>query len=161
MHRRLSAITGAVSAVFLSIGIAAAQVVVDCDTESWIASPANIFEPWEEHTRTFANGNIRIAHLDTGGEPVCCASHIMVLSPFGQGADWPVYLQCRLISDGAGAGFFWAEIAAAQASYDPARGLLVSIPVQRWHQGVESGEPARPGTLRVRINQATGGVTLE
>jgi len=161
MHRRLSALTGAVSAAFLSVGIAAAQVVVDCDAESWIASPANIFEPWEEHTRTFANGNIRIAHIDTGGEPVCCASHIMVLSPSGQGDDGPVYRQCRLISDRVGQGFFWAEIAAAQASYDPARGLLVSIPVQRWHQGVEMGQPAQDGMVRIRINQATGGVTLE
>ena len=36
---------------------AVAQVVSDCD---WIANPANIAEPWETNSRTYANGTIRV-----------------------------------------------------------------------------------------------------
>src|SRR5690606_20380504 len=68
------------TALALLAPAAMAQVITDCD---WIGNPANIAEPWEINTRTFANGNIRVARLDTGGEPVCCASHLLILSPSG------------------------------------------------------------------------------
>ncbi|WP_417599492.1 hypothetical protein [Pararhodobacter oceanensis] len=138
--------------------IASAQVVGECD---WLGNAANIAEPWEVNSRTFANGNIRIALLDTGGEPVCCSAHLLVLSPSGNGSDGPVYRQCRVVSATAGQGFYSMDIPGITASYDPARGLLVSVPVGHWHQGMDSGAGPIPGRMDIRINQANGAVYYE
>ena len=32
-------------------------------------------------TRSFSEGKIKIAHVDTDGEPVCCSSHLLVFIP--------------------------------------------------------------------------------
>lgn len=135
-----------------------AQVITECD---WVANPANIAEPWEISTRTFANGAIRVARLDTGGEPVCCASHLLILSPSGNGSDGPVYRQCHVASASPGQGFYAVDIPRLTASYDPARGLLLSLPVYHWHQGVENGAQPIEERMEIRINQATGAVTAE
>lgn len=150
----LCALVALVAAVPLS---APAQVVADCD---WIASPANIAEPWDQNSRTYANGAIRVALLDTGGEPVCCSAHLLILAPSG-GQDEPVYRQCRVASAGAGTGFFSIDVPGIAASYDPAKGLLLSVPVGHWHQGMESGQPAIPDRMEIRINQASGEVSFE
>lgn len=138
--------------------IAQAQVTTEC---GWVGNPANILEPWEANSRTFANGNIRIAILDTGGEPVCCAAHLLVLSPSGDGRDGPIYRQCRVVSAQPGQGFYQMDFTGLNASYDPARGLLVSVPVAHWHQGVETGQSPIWERMDIRINQATGAVTYE
>ncbi len=52
--------------LFLALCLAApvaAQTVGDCDT--WQTSARNLAEPWEANSRTFANGDIRVALLDT------------------------------------------------------------------------------------------------
>jgi hypothetical protein len=133
---------------------AAAQTLNDCD---WVASPANLIEPWEANTRTFANGAIRIAALDTE-EPACCYAHLLILSPSGE-VEGPGYRACHVLSDGApGMGFSGIDLAGIAASYDPARGLRLDVPVFRYTDGTG---PGRPGRVAVRINQATGAVTLE
>ena len=141
----------------LSLG-ATAQVVADCD---WVASPANIQEPWAEHTRSFANGAIRVALLDTGGEPACCARHLLIVSPSGNGADEPVYRQCHVASAQAGIGFYDLDVPGIVASYDLTKGLLLSVPVAHWHEGVGAGRPPIAERLEIRINQATGVVAIE
>lgn len=150
---------------FLSLALALAllplasqaQVIAECD---WIANPANIAEPWDRTTRTFANGNIRVAVLDTGGEPVCCAQHLLILSPSG-GGDGPVYRQCRVASAQPGSGFYALDVAGIIASYDPTKGLLLSVPLAHWHPGMETGGAPIPDRMEIRINQATGSVTFE
>ena len=137
---------------------AAAQVVSDCD---WVANPANILEPWDAHTRTYANGAIRVAALDTGGEPVCCSAHLLVLSPSGAGTDEPVYRQCRVVSAQPGMGFYSLDIAGIEARYDPAKGLMLSVPVGHWHSGMDAGAGPIPERLEVVINQASGAVTAD
>jgi len=137
---------------------AAAQVITECD---WAASPANIAEPWSVLSRTFANGAIRVALLDTGGEPVCCAAHLLILSPSGDGAQEPVYRQCAVASARPGEGFYYVDVPRIEASYDPARGLLLSVPVGHWHPGVEQGRPAIEERMEIRINQANGVVVIE
>lgn len=125
---------------------------------SWVSQARNIVEPWAEHTRTFANGKIRIAHLDTGGEPVCCSSHLLIIAPDPN--DEQGYNQCRVLSGGAedpGQGFLWIRFEQISASYDPARGLLLSVPVRRYVDGLNDTE----GLVEVRINQATGAITIE
>lgn len=125
----------------------------DCD---WPASVRNVVEPWEEATRTFANGRIRIVHVDTGGEPVCCSSHLVVLAP--SPPDEPASGQCFTLSDGeTGIGFQGLDLKAVSATYDPARGLLLRVPVTRYVDGLRSTS----AQIAVRINQATGAVTLE
>ena len=44
-------------AASLAAAPAAAQTVSRC--EGWQASVANLVEPWEDNTRTFANGAVR------------------------------------------------------------------------------------------------------
>lgn len=150
----------ALSVALVVPALAQAQVVQTCEAAGYIASPANIFEPWAEHSRTYANGAIRIAHLDTGGEPVCCASHLLVLSPAG-GVDEPEYRACHVVSAGGGLGFNRVDIPGTTASYDPARGLLLSVPVWHWHDGMNQGRPAIVERMEVRINQAAGTVVVE
>lgn len=137
---------------------AAAQIVTECE---WIGAAQNILEPWEVHSRTYANGAIRVAVADTGGEPACCSSHLMVLSPSGDGREDPVWRQCRIVSASEGLGFYAIDIPGIIASYDPARGLLLSVPVAHWHDGVNDGRPPIPERMEVRINQANGSVTVE
>ena len=133
---------------------AAAQSINPCD---WVASPANLAEPWETNIRSFANGAIRIALLDTE-EPACCSSHLLLLAPSGQ-VEGPGYRACHVISAGPpGTGFTQLDFAGITASYDPVRGLRLEISVGYFTDGVD---PARPGRVAVRVNQATGAVTLE
>jgi len=125
----------------------------DCD---WPANARNLVEPWNKHSRTFANGKIRIAHLDTGGEPVCCSSHLLILAPDPE--DELGNRSCHLLSDGeTGTGFQTLTVPDASATYDPAKGLLISVPVERYIDGLKS----RKAVISVRINQATGSVTVE
>lgn len=135
-----------------------AQVVSDC---GWIGNPANILEPWDRFSRTFANGAIRVAQLDTGGEPVCCAQHLLVLAPSGDGRSEPVYRMCHVVSARAGEGFYEVDVAGITATYDPAEGLLLSVPVGHWHQAMETGSGPIWERMEVRINQATGEVRTE
>lgn len=135
--------------------LAKAQIIQACD---WIGTPANILEPWEANTRTFANGNIRIALLDTGGEPACCSVHLLILSPSGED-EGPAFRQCNVMSDASdGIGFSDIDLPGIAASYDPVRGLRLDVPVFRYVDGTTRG---RPGAVGVRINQATGAVTVE
>ena len=114
-----------------------------------------IVEPWSDNTRTFANGKIRIVHLDTA-EPACCSFHLGILAP--NPADEPYPFQCVTLNDGAEwTGFQAIHFADIEASYDPGLGLLLSVPAERYIDGLKS----TPLTLRVRINQATGSITLE
>ena len=133
---------------------ATGQTVSDaCD---WRASPVNIAEPWEANSRTFADGAIRIALLDTE-EPACCAFHLLILSPSGSD-EGPGWRQCHIVTDTAeGLGFMSIDFSAIAASYDPARGLRLDVPFLRYtDDGI-----GHPGSLSVRINQSTGSVVLE
>ncbi len=129
-------------------GAASAQEVSECD---WRASARNLVEPWEQNSRAFANGNVRIALLDTV-EPGAVPYQILVLSPpFDElGAR-----QCRVISFQGGSGFAGVSFSALEASYDPAAGLRFSLPVVVY---LEEADFANPSTLHFTVNQATGAV---
>lgn len=133
---------------------APAQVIAEC---GWVGKAANIVEPWEENSRSFANGAIRVALLDTGGEPVCCARHLLILAPSGH-EDGPDYRQCLVASAQEGSGFFDIDFDQIVASYDPALGLLIDV--QLWHHAGDGG-PGTPDRMQIRINQATGAVEIE
>ena len=148
----------AVAAALLagSVGLAHAQVIQSCDVVDSIGA---VVEPWEKATRSYADGAIRVVHLDTDGEPVCCSSHLAILAPTGE--EGLPYRQCRLLSDAEGhRGFLDVRMAAIASSYDAAKGLLLTIPVDRY-DGVQGARADGPYPVRVRINQATGAITLE
>ena len=152
--RLLAAARLATALLVLTPAAAPGQVLEEC---GWVGNPANIVEPWAENSRTFANGAIRIALLDTE-EPVCCGFHLLILSPPGQ-VEGPGYRRCHVVSDRAGGlGFNHIDFAAITASYDPALGLRVDVPFWRYTDGLDRG---RPGRLAVRINQANGAVDIE
>lgn len=125
---------------------ALAQEVVECD---WQARADAIYEPWEEFSRTFANGDVRLAMLDTI-EPAAGSFHMLVLSP---PYDELGGRQCRTIGFGGGAGFSGIGFEGLVAEYNPAIGLIFGVPVQYY-----DGELAdfASGNLLFTLNQADG-----
>ncbi|PQO23153.1 hypothetical protein C2I36_09310 [Rhodobacteraceae bacterium WD3A24] len=152
-RRPSGALVGAAALLALAGG-AGAQTLADCD---WVAAPGNIVEPWEENSRTYANGAIRVARLSTGGEPVCCSEHLLILHPSGE-EEGPPYRACSVLSQERGLGWLRVHVQEIASSYDPAKGLLLQVPVGHY-DGV-AGEGRRE-VVGVRINQATGTATLE
>ncbi|MFZ7092382.1 hypothetical protein [Primorskyibacter sp. 2E233] len=124
--------------------LADAPQVMDCD---WQASARNIAEPWEANTRTFSNGNVRLALLDTI-EPAAGWAYLLILSP---PFDELGSRQCRVIGTG-GMGFAGMHFNALQSDYDPAQGLIFTLPVSLYQN---SGD-MREVPLRIVLNQATG-----
>ncbi|AJE45320.1 hypothetical protein [Celeribacter indicus] len=125
----------------------AAQSVIDCGSQS---HARNLVEPWEETTRTFANGEVRVTLLDTV-EPAGSPFYLLLLSP---PRDELGGRQCRVIADRPdGAGFWSLGFAELEAEYDPARGLVFTLPAGRIPEG--AADPA-PGRLTVVLNQSTG-----
>ncbi len=133
-------------------GAAFAQSVNECD---WVASARNLAEPWGENTRTFANGAIRVALLDTL-EPVCCSFHLLVLSPH---PEWGQ--ACHVVSDQPGQGWVALHFQNLKASYDAAKGLRVNVDADYYDPATGTADPAQRMRFGIRINQATGTVTLE
>lgn len=136
-----------ISALILPTPLSA-QDVMKCD---WQARADGIVEPWEDHTRTYANGDVRLALLDTI-EPAAGAFHILVLSP---PYDELGSRQCRTIGLGEGAGFSGVGFENLDADYDPAVGLIFDVPVQYFNAasgGFSSGD------LLFTLNQSSGAI---
>jgi hypothetical protein len=126
---------------------AAAQSVRDCDT--FEANARNTYAPYTETIRHYANGDIRVIALDVG-EPALSSFHLMVTYP---ARDEPFAL-CSLISGEASSGFYSLDMGAIAARYDPAQGLIVSLPVQN----LIGGDAIGSAVLFLTINQALGTV---
>jgi hypothetical protein len=122
---------------------ASAQDVSDCD---WRTDMRFIAEPWETSSRTFANGDVRLVLLDTY-EPAMVPFQIAVISPPHDELGWP---QCRVIG-----AFNEIDFAALTAAYDPAVGLMFSVPVRIYDGMTDSTPRARLG---ISLNQATGAI---
>jgi len=139
----------ALAALALFTAPAAAITVEPCD---WRASLAGIPKPWDVHSRTYANGNIRITVTDMI-EPAGGPYHLVVISP---PYDELGAKQCRVVSLDSAMGFARMIPASAESSYDPATGLTLVIPSGTY-------DPDTGGTvernLSVTINQATGDIT--
>ena len=134
--------------VFLFASQVTAQVVTDC--ERWQANLRNLAEPWEENTRQFANGAVRISVIDTL-EPAVAAFHLAILSPpYSELGD----RQCRRVSvDDSGVGFSGVIFNEMTAGYDPATGLGLDLPIILYMP--QTADFQRVG-LGLTINQATG-----
>ncbi|MFO7805389.1 MAG: hypothetical protein R6V30_06920 [Paracoccaceae bacterium] len=124
----------------------AAQAVTECD---WRANVGAIVEPWEENTRTFANGAVRVAYIDTI-EPGLSPVWIAVLSPpFGVLGE----RQCRLIGLTETTGFADMDFSTLEAEYDAATGLRMEVSVKVVDPD-SSGFLTR--SLAVTLDQSTG-----
>jgi hypothetical protein len=99
---------------------AAAQQVLPCD---WQARADTIVEPWEDHTRTFANGDVRVALLDVI-EPALGSYYLLVLSP---PFDEVGGRQCRVIGFDGGVGFTFLEFDTISADYSAERGVELQM----------------------------------
>jgi hypothetical protein len=109
--------------------------------------------------KSFSDGKVRIAHVDTDGEPVCCSSHLVIIIPAE-----PIGSQCFALSQNAAKGdqsprgfsnVFFNQI---KANYDPKRGLLLTVPYALYNDG----KSAKPLSTRVRVNlQGEGSVRIE
>jgi hypothetical protein len=133
----------------LTAAPACAQSVGECD---WRAEAASLAEPWEDHTRTFANGDIRIALIDVG-EPAAGGFHLLVLSPpYGELGE----RQCRVVTTEDGIGFPGLKVDQTEAVYDPATGLTLRVPLARYD--LNSGSVYDGSVLAVTVNQSTGDI---
>ncbi|PIE06794.1 MAG: hypothetical protein CSA74_10800 [Rhodobacterales bacterium] len=129
---------------------AAAQDVSPCDGR---ISPGVIAEPWEANTRTFANGAVRVALLNTE-EPVMGPFQLLVLTPPAFEGPWR---QCRVVSFDGGIGFYDLDFESLDARYDPSTGLVLHMVVQIAFGEQNFGVRG----LEVTINQALGTLVAE
>ncbi len=128
---------------------AAAQSVSNCD---WQASAQAIAEPWEENTRTFANGRVRVAVLDTI-EPAIGFAWLLVLSPpFSELGD----RQCKVVGASEDIGFAGLFFDTLTSSYHPQTGLTLSVEA-RFYDAKVDGFSRKP--VVVTLNQSTGAMT--
>ncbi len=126
-----------------------AQQVLPCD---WQARADAIVEPWDKHTRTFANGDVRVALLDVI-EPTLGSYYLLVLSP---PYDEVGGRQCQVIGFDGGVGFTFLEFDTLIADYSAERGLelqmlgRIAAPEYDFTNGMN---------LWVTINQSSGEIT--
>lgn len=133
---------------------AAAVTVRACDGITDQAM--NIVEPWAQNSWAYYGGRVRVAVLDTGGEPACCSSHLLVMFPDDQSPGGG--LVCRIVSDQGSNGFAGIDPRSVRSAYDPKRGLQISFGYSYFPRG---GEATRRGVARVRVNLSRKAVTVE
>jgi hypothetical protein len=135
----------------LAAAPAASQTTVPC---AGLIDLTQITEPWEQYSRSYAEGAIRVfeAYLDPN---LAAGAVIGVIHPV-PGDPYPLRTCTAVLHADPDARYFGeALIAEATASYDPARGLTVRVPVRfpDFAQPIEA--------VTITINQATGEVTAE
>ena len=132
-----------------------ADVVLDCGD---LVSAETIIEPWEQHTRTFSHGSVRVAVVDLG-EPECCRQHLIVL----YAANMYGGRGCALVARNALVPNGWAKVGIdeAEALRDPIPGLRVSVPVYSYDPSTGGGDPATRRMVHVRVRLAAGTVELD
>lgn len=130
---------------------ALAQSVEECD---WRASAQALVEPWDapQNTRTFANGNVRLAITDVI-EPAAGAFHLIILSP---PFDELGGRQCQIVSANGSIGFAGLTLDGMTSAYDPATGLTFTIDAGAYDPNTGG---TLPRSLTVTLNQATGAIT--
>jgi hypothetical protein len=111
-------------------------------------------------TRSFSDGKIKIAHVDTGGEPVCCSSHLLVFIPGPDTGN-----QCFAVSqkaekdDHSALGFSNLDLGRVRTSYDRQRGLVLTVPYTLYDLDDRRG---KPGAVRLRVDlRDAGSVVIE
>ena len=111
-------------------------------------------------TKSYSEGKIRIAEVDTDGEPVCCSSHLLIFIPSQE-----IGSQCFAVSQDAAKGsesqrgFNSIAFSQIKASNDPRRGLLLTVPYTLYNP---NGGRGKPGSANVRVDlRGDGSVKIE
>lgn len=138
-----------IAALVLSAGAAQAASPVAVGPCGDRAGAEYIAEPWEANIATYAQGQIRLAIIDHT-EPAAAAVSLMVLAP---PLDETGLRRCQLVTLDGGSGFYDMDFDRRKAAYDPAKGLTLTIPAQRFDADTGLGKPA---TLSLTINQRSG-----
>ena len=140
------------AALLLAAGPLAAQSsdlvpmgVAPCDDDR--SAVRHIVEPWEASTATFANGDVRIALIDTG-EPQNTPYHLLVLSPSVGAASGRT---CQVLSWSGNTGWGFIAFESLYAEYDPAKGLFI-----QFEGFVPPEEVTIPQVISFTLNQSTG-----
>ena len=150
-HRMRATLAGVAFAALGTLAAAEPISAVPC-IDTWIARSDNIAEPWADHTAVFANGDVRVALLDTI-EPAGSPFHLLILSP---PFDLTGGRSCQVVSRGSGFGWTRLDFATLTAAYDPATGLTFAI------TGAELAEVSDdPITVSLTLDQQTGEITGE
>jgi hypothetical protein len=150
------AIAGLAAGLLALASPAAALSVRPCDGTTDQAM--NLVEPWSGHSWSFYQGRVRVAVLDTGGEPACCSSHLLVM--FADEDEPGGGMVCRIVSDSGERGFAGIDPKSVKSAYDPRRGLLVSFGYSYFPPDGD-GSRTTPGAGQVRVNLARKTVTAE
>ncbi|QFT94485.1 hypothetical protein FIU86_16665 [Roseovarius sp. THAF9] len=127
-------------------GFVHAQEVGPCD---WRSGAEGLIEPWEDYTRTFSDGKVRIALVDRI-EPGASPLHILILSP---PYDVLGARQCRILSVEGTRGFADVDFSSLEADYDPSVGLIFELAVR-----IPGPIEAEDRMLRFSVNQASGAI---
>lgn len=129
-------------------------VVHSCEHN--LDSIGNLIEP----VRSFANGDIRVAHISTE-EPAAASEHLLIFVrvPLQQGiGDDCFAVSAPIESDSGYRGFYSLDFTKVRPSYDERKGLLLLIPASV----NDSGEGKPIGDLKVRISRKKdNSVTIE
>ena len=128
---------------------ATAQEVYPCDERAWADA---IVEPWEDHTQTYANGDVRVAVLDTI-EPALGSYYFLILSP---PFDDMGGRHCQMIGFYGGVGFTNIRFETLFAEYKPTRGLEMQMLVRI---ADPESDFTNVANLWVTLNQSNGEVT--
>ena len=133
---------------FFAFG-AKAQQVQPCFDGAQIpyrATAEAIAEPWEANTRSFADGKVRIAVMDTF-EPAYGAYYLMVMYWAGDESELRI---CDLVSQGE-VGFVGMTLEGMEASYKPGLGLVLRVPTTFYNPAEDEFEE---GVIEVVIDRA-------
>ncbi len=98
--------------------------------------------------RNFYRGNVTLFALDTI-EPACCSAGIAIVMPAEPHGNEPVGFACWAIK-----GLAAVDLGAARSSYDPRRGLTLTIPTRGYDPETGATIPGEP--IRLRIDAARG-----
>ena len=138
----------------LLASMASAQQVQPCFDGAEIpyrASAVAIAEPWEENTRSFADGQVRIAVMDTW-EPAYGAYYLMVMYWSDSEAELRI---CDLVSQGE-IGFVGMTLEGMEASYSQGVGLQLRVPTTFYNPEEDEFEA---GVIEVVIDRAANHVS--
>lgn len=129
-----------------------AAEVRECD---FAASLQTLVEPWEKNIRSYYNGQVRVALVDTWGEPACCSTHLLIMIPNNDETEHSRI--CKVVGDKGANGYQAIAIDKIRTRYDAGRGLLIEYPYKRYIDGAKF----QPGVGRVRVNLQKGTVKVE